>query len=92
MTKISGDNQTAAEGATFAISLVVKLVNAAGPVEDFIIHYTVSGPVTLDTNLADTDVNGLATVTAFAGNSTGTATVTATAGALTQTFTLTVIQ
>jgi len=92
MTKISGDSQTAAEGATFAISLVVKLVNASGPVGDFIVHYTVTGPVTLDTNLADTDVNGLATVTAFAGNSTGTATVTATAGALTQTFTLTVIQ
>jgi probable HAF family extracellular repeat protein len=92
LTKISGDNQTAAEGATFPISLVVKLVNASGPVEYFIIHYSVSGPVTLDTNLADTDVNGLATVTAYAGSSSGTATVTATAGALTQTFTLTVIQ
>jgi hypothetical protein len=92
MTKISGDNQTAAEGATFPISLVVKLVTASGPAEYAIVHYTVTGPVTLDTNLAGTDVNGLATVTAYAGNSTGTATVTATAGALTQTFTLTVIQ
>jgi probable HAF family extracellular repeat protein len=91
MTKISGDNQTAAEGATFPISLVVKLVTASGPAEYAIVHYSVTGPVTLDTNVADSDVNGLATVTAYAGSSTGTATVTVTAGALTQTFTLTVI-
>jgi hypothetical protein len=92
LTKIGGDNQGATVGATFALPLVVQLVNASGPVEYFVIHYTVSGPVTLDANLADTDVNGQASVTAYAGSSTGTATVTATAGALTQTFTLTVIQ
>jgi probable HAF family extracellular repeat protein len=94
MTKISGDNQSAAVGATFTLPLVVQLVNASGPYAYFPlpIHYTVSGPVSLDTTSAYTDVNGQASVTATAGSSSGRATVTATVGAFTQTFTLTVIQ
>jgi hypothetical protein len=90
MTKISGDNQSAAEGANFAAALVVKLTNASGPVAYFPVRFTVNGPVTLDTNIADTGLNGEASITVTAGNASGTATVTAVAGALSQTFTLTV--
>jgi len=90
MTKISGDNQTESVGASFFNALVIKLVNASGPVQYFAVHYTSTGPVTLGPNPVDTDANGEASLTVTAGTSTGTATVTAAAGALTQTFTLTV--
>lgn len=90
LTKVSGDNQTAVKGANFANPLVVQLVNASGPVANFPVHFTVTGPVNLGGGLAGTDANGQASITIMAGSSSGTATVTATAAALTQTFTLTV--
>lgn len=93
LNKIGGDNQTAQEGSGFANALVVKLVNASGPVAYFPIQIHVSGPVGIvGGTTAYTDTNGQASITVQAGTSTGTATVTAVAGALTQTFTLTVAQ
>jgi hypothetical protein len=93
MTKMSGDNQTAQVGTAFANPLIVRLVNASGPVAYFPIQYHVSGPVSLVGGaLVGTDANGEASITVMAGTSAGPATVTAVAGALTQTFTLTVAQ
>ena len=89
MTKVSGDNQTAHVGANFANPLVIKLVNASGPVANFPVHILVSGPV-LTYDLDDTDNNGQASLPVKAGATTGAATITVVAGALTQTFTLTV--
>jgi hypothetical protein len=90
MTKISGDNQEASVGALFFNALAIEPVNASGPAAYIVVHFASTGPVTLGPNAADTDANGVASLTVMAGTSTGTATVTAVAGALTQTFTLTV--
>jgi probable HAF family extracellular repeat protein len=91
LNKVSGDQQTAPAGTSFAQPLVVQLLNASGPVSGFPVRYLVNGPVSLPGGTAaDTDANGEASVTVIAGAQGGTATVTAVAGALTQTFTLTV--
>jgi uncharacterized protein (TIGR03437 family) len=92
MNKISGDKQTAQVGTSFAVPLVVQLVNGSGPVANYPVQYLVSGPVSLvGGTTVGTDANGEASVTVTAGTLAGTATVTAVAGALTQVFTLTII-
>jgi uncharacterized protein (TIGR03437 family) len=91
MNKISGDGQTAQVGASFANPLVVQVLNASGPVQNYPVQYQVSGPVSLvGGNTAGTDANGDASVTVKAGTLQGTATVTAIAGSITKVFNLTV--
>ena len=91
MNKIGGDGQTAQVGTTFANPLVVQVLSATGPVQNFPVQYQVSGPVSIiGGTTAGTDANGDASVTVKAGSLAGTATVTAVAGALTRVFTLTI--
>jgi uncharacterized protein (TIGR03437 family) len=90
MNKVSGDVQSAQEGASFANPLVVQVFNAAGPMANYPVQFSVSGPISISSTTAVTNSNGDASVTVTAGSISGTATVTATAGAFTQTFTLTI--
>ena len=90
LNKISGDNQSAQTGTSFAAPLVVQVVNALGPVANYPVQFLFSGPVSISSSTVGTNANGQASVTALAGVLTGSATVTAVAGALTKTFNLTV--
>lgn len=89
MNKISGDRQTAQVATAFAAPLVVQVVNASGPVQNYPVQFQASG-VILSATTAGTNANGYASVNATAGTIAGTATVKAVAGALTQTFNLTI--
>ena len=90
LTKVSGDNQAAQIGTAFTAPLVVQLMNASGPVANYPVQFSSTGPVTLSGTTAGTAANGQAFINVTAGQNAGTATVTATAGALTAQFTLTV--
>ena len=94
LNKVSGDNQSAQQGANFAQPLVVQVVSSAGPVVNFPVQFQTTGPVSLPggTNIATVGTNaaGNASITVTAGGQTGTGTVTAVAGALSKSFTLTV--
>lgn len=93
LNKISGDNQTAQTNSNFAQPLVVRVLNASGPLANYPVQFQVTGPVTLtstNNGIVGTDANGNAIVTVKAGGVAGTATVTAVVGILNQSFTLTI--
>jgi uncharacterized protein (TIGR03437 family) len=87
---VNGNNQSAQVGTTFALPLVVQVLNAAGPVVNYPVQYIVSGPLSIPYTTVGTNSQGDASLTVVAGSLTGTGTVTAIAGALTQVFNLTV--
>jgi uncharacterized protein (TIGR03437 family) len=89
MTIVSGNNQTAVVGATFA-PLVVQVNNINGPLPGYTVSYSTTGPISLSTGASTTNSSGQASVTITAGNSSGAATVTASISGFTQVFNLTV--
>jgi uncharacterized protein (TIGR03437 family) len=94
VTKVSGDSQTAIEGAPFAQPLVVQVSVTAGGLANIPVSFSVNGPASIG-GVASTGINsdsaGRAQVTVTAGSTAGTVTVTATAGGFSQSFTLTVV-
>lgn len=93
LQKVLGDNQSAVVNTTFAVPLEVALGGTNGPVANYPVQFTVSGPATLSGSSASsalTDSNGTAMVTVQAGATAGAVTVTATAGSFSVTFSLTV--
>jgi uncharacterized protein (TIGR03437 family) len=90
MTKISGDVQTAKVTNSFALPLVVQLNGGGGPLANYPVRFSVSGPAVLSSATAVTNSSGQAQITVTAGSTTGTVTVTASVGTLSQAFTLTV--
>jgi adhesin/invasin len=91
LTKLSGDAQSALVGTTFAAPLVVQVNGAGGPIANYPVQFSSTGPITVTSGTTvATDAAGHAAVTVKAGAVPGAATVTAVAGQLNQTFTLTV--
>jgi uncharacterized protein (TIGR03437 family) len=94
-TILSGNNQSAVLGTTFAQPLVVQVTTSSGAPSGIPVQFQVqSGSVTLLANSAVTNSSGQAEVTAVAGSSPGAATVVASisssGGGSSQTFNLTV--
>jgi probable HAF family extracellular repeat protein len=88
---VSGNAQTAQAGTSFANPLVVQLLNASGPVPDYLLKIVASSGVSLPGGPeVSTGANGDASISVVAGSLSGTATVTVMAGALQQTFSLTI--
>jgi uncharacterized protein (TIGR03437 family) len=89
MSKVSGDNQSAAQGAAFASPLVVKVTGTDGAgLQGVAVNFAVTaGTATLSAASVPTDATGQASVTVTAGNTPGPVTVTATAAGTTQTQT-----
>lgn len=93
VTKVSGDNQSAAESAAFANPLVVSVTPTQGSAANFTVAFAVtSGSATLSAPTASTNSSGQASVTVTAGSTAGAVTITASAGGQSVTFTLTVLK
>lgn len=92
ITKLSGDTQTAIEGAPFTNPLVVQVNVSGGTSAGQTVTWAVSpaSDATLSAFSTATDSNGHAQITATAGATAGAVTVTATAGSYTVSFSLTV--
>ena len=91
LNKISGDVQSAQENTNFNSPLVVQVLGASGPVQNYPVQFITNGPVSLvGSTTVTTNASGEVSVTVKAGAVTGTATVTAVAGVLNQTFNLTI--
>ncbi len=93
LQKISGDGQTATQGAAFTAPLVVEVVDANGnPVTGAQVNFAVAeGSATLGSSSVTTTANGQASTTVTAGAAPGAVLITATSGTLTATFTLVVL-
>ncbi len=87
---VSGGGQSAVAGTAFAAPLIVQVTGISGPVRNYPVQFSVSGPAILSASTALTNNSGQAQVAVTAGSATGTATVTASVGGFSQTFTLTV--
>jgi len=93
LTKVSGDNQSAAMGAAFANPLVVSVTPTSGSAANFTVAFAVTGgSATLSAPTATTNSSGQASVTVTAGSTPGAVTITASAGGQSVTFTLTVLK
>ena len=91
ITIVSGNPQSAVINTNFAAPLIVQVNSTAGPVGNYTVTFSSSGPVTLSSNSGLTNSAGQAQVTVTAGSVTGTATVTASIpGGYSVTFNLTV--
>lgn len=92
ITKLSGDTQTAIEGAAFANPLVVQVSVSGGTSAGQTVTWAVSpaSGAVLSAFSTTTDSNGQAKVTATAGSTAGAVTVTATAGSYSVSFSLTI--
>jgi uncharacterized protein (TIGR03437 family) len=92
LTYVSGNSQSAAEGAQFGAPLVVQV--AASSVANIPVQFTItggSGTLNPATGSAVTNAQGQAQVTVTAGSTPGTLTITATLSAFSVPFTLNVI-
>lgn len=89
---VAGDGQSASVNSNFITPLTVRATNPSGdPLVGAVVNFTtLSGPVTVSSPTATTDVQGIASVTAFAGANAGSAQVRASIGGATVTFTLNV--
>lgn len=89
---VSGGNQTAVVGQSFAEPLSVRVANAQGqPAANVPVTFTVtSGSATVATASAQTNAQGIATTNVTAGQNAGPVVVTAATGGFSQAFNLTV--
>ncbi len=87
---ISGNAQNAVIGTNFAAPLIVQVNSASGPVSNYTVSFTSSGPVSLSSSSGVTNSAGQTSVTVTASSVTGSASVTASAAGFSATFTLTV--
>ncbi len=91
ITIVSGNPQSAVINTNFPAPLIVQVNSSAGPVGNYTVTFSSSGPVTPSSNSGLTNSAGQAQVTVTAGSVTGTATVTASIpGGYSVTFNLTV--
>lgn len=92
ITKLSGDTQTAIEGAAFANPLAVQVSVSGGTAAGLTVTWAVSpaSGATLSAFTTATDGNGQAKITVTAGSTAGAITVTATTGSFSTTFNLTI--
>lgn len=89
LTKVSGDQQTAAVDAAFANPLVVQVATSSGSGANVPVQFSISGPGTLTSNAsAVTNSSGQAQASVQAGDTPGNITVTASAGNASVSFTL----
>jgi uncharacterized protein (TIGR03437 family) len=77
MSIVSGNTQTAVIGTQFAQPLVVQVNSTAGPVANYTVGFSTTGPVSLSTGAATTNSSGQASLFVTAGNAPGAVTVTA---------------
>ncbi len=91
LNALSGNGQSALDGAAFAQPLVVQAVdNQNNPIPGVTVDFAVTtGSATLSAPSATTDNNGNASVTVTAGSSPGRIVVTATYSGFSETFNLT---
>jgi uncharacterized protein (TIGR03437 family) len=88
---VSGNPQNAVINTNFPAALIVQVNSSAGPVPNYTVQFSSSGPVTLSSNSGVTNSAGQTGVTVTAGSVTGGATVTASIpGGYSVTFSLTV--
>jgi uncharacterized protein (TIGR03437 family) len=86
-----GNDQTAVTGQAFATPLTVRVIDAQSrPVPGAVVVFRVASGSAAIPATATTDTNGVASITATAGQTPGAVTISATIGALSQTFNLTV--
>jgi uncharacterized protein (TIGR03437 family) len=86
----NGNNQSAIIGAEFSQPLVVIVTSSSGPVPNYTVTFSSTGPVSLSTASAITNSNGQAQINVSAGNLPGAATVTASITGFSAVFNLTV--
>jgi uncharacterized protein (TIGR03437 family) len=93
-TKVSGDNQDAAQNTQFAQPLTVRATNAAGQgIANLTVNFAITGgtgSATLSSATAVTNAAGDASVTVNAGATAGSVVVTASTGLSSATFNLNV--
>lgn len=90
VTEVSGDLQNAIVNTNFPAPLIVQVNSTSGPVGNYTVTFSSSGPVTLSASSAITGSNGQAQIGAQAGATTGPATVIAAIAGHSVTFNLTV--
>jgi len=86
----SGNNQSAVISAEFGQPLVVLVSSASGPVPNYTVNFSTTGPVSLSTASVTTNSSGQAQINVSAGNAPGAATVTASITGFSAVFNLTV--
>jgi len=86
----SGNNQSAVIGAAFSQPLEVIVNSSSGPVPNYTVNFSSTGPVSLPAASAVTNSSGVAQITVSAGNLAGAATVTASITGYSAVFNLTV--
>jgi uncharacterized protein (TIGR03437 family) len=86
----NGNNQSAIIGAEFSQPLQVIVTSSSGPVPNYTVNFSSTGPVSLSTASAVTNSSGQAQINVSAGNVTGAATVTASVTGFSAVFDLTV--
>ena len=86
----NGNNQSAVIGGEFSQPLVVIVNSSSGPVPNYTVNFSTTGPVTLSTGSAVTNSSGQAQINVFAGTTPGAATVTASITGFSAVFNLTV--
>lgn len=93
LTKVSGDQQTAQAGKSFAAPLVVQVMGTNGlPVSNQPINFQlISGSASLSSGSSLTDASGRAQISVIAGSTAGAVSISAFIGNINQTFALTVI-
>ena len=91
IAKVSGDAQGAVINTNFPAPLIVQVNSIAGPVGNYTVQFSSSGPVSLSSNSGLTNSAGQTQVTVTAGSVAGAATVTASIpGGFSVTFNFTV--
>jgi uncharacterized protein (TIGR03437 family) len=87
---VSGNPQSAAINTNFPAPLIVQVNSGSGPVGNYTVTFSSSGPVSLSANSGLTNSAGQTSVTVTAGSVTGPASVTASIPGYSVTFSLTV--
>ena len=87
---VSGNPQSAAINTNFPAPLIVQVNSGSGPVGNYTVTFSSSGPVSLSANSGLTNSAGQTSVTVTAGSVTGPASVTASIPGYSVAFSLTV--
>ena len=90
MSIVSGNTQSAIIGTQFSQPLIVQVNSTAGPVANYTVGFSTTGPVSLSAGAANTNSSGQAQINVTAGTTVGPVTVTATISGYQAIFNLTV--
>jgi len=86
----NGNNQSAIVGAEFSQPLIVIVTSSSGPVPNYTVNFSSTGPISLSAASAVTNSSGQAQINVTGGNVAGAATVTASITGFSAVFNLTV--